>query len=68
MPKTIIKPSENIPPEVKEDMIILIAPNNTRLSENIVTEFLASYTELKIEYDKLKSCLHKYNKLKQINN
>ena len=68
MPRTIIKPTEDSELEDKKEMLTLITSNNTRLSEDIITEFIASYTDLKIEYDKLKTCLNKYNKLKQINN
>jgi hypothetical protein len=68
MPKTIIKPSENLNTKNEEEMLTLITSSDTRLSEDIVTEFIASYTDLKTEYNKLKICLNKYNKLKQINN
>ena len=68
MSKIIIEPPENRQTEVKEHMLTLITSNDTRLSEDIIAEFLASYMDLKVEYDKLKDCLTKYNKIRQINN
>ena len=64
MPKTISKPPEH----TSDDMLTLITSTDTNLSEDIVTEFLASYADLKVEYTKLKACLNNYNKLRQINN